>query len=326
MKRTIFLCIATVLSATVWSQSKETMSIQHSHYTTDYALYSPANYNKDEAKDYPLIIFLHGAGASSIPSEVGANILLAKDEHWPNNDAFVAVPVCHKGVNWEPLVLNEMLKGVLASHKIDPDRVYLTGPSMGGYGVWRWASENPELFAAAVPVCGGGDPDDVWAMRNLPTWAAHGQDDDVVLCSESVKMVDALKALGANVKLDIYPGIKHNAWDKIYYSNEFYDWLFSQKRRPMPSVETPSVEMDQYTGSYKLPWMGIVNISKVDGKLQLELTLSGQKMHLLSDAPGRFYVADMGRNMILFTKSPDGKVESLKLYGGDQPQIGQKIK
>lgn len=325
MKRFLFVCFVVLLSTSVWSQNKETLSVHQSHYTTDYALYAPVGYDQNEAVNYPLILFLHGAGGSSVPAEVVVNILSAKEEYWPNYNAFVVAPVCHEGVNWEPLILNKMLKEILATYHIDQDRVYLTGPSMGGYGTWRWASENPELFAAVAPVCGGGNPDNVWAMRNLPIWASHGEDDDVVLCSESIHMIDALKAMGANPKFDVYPGVKHNAWDKIYYSTAFYDWLFSQRRQPMPSIEIPAAEMDQYVGTYRLPWTGFVNINKVDGRLQVELTLSGQKMDLLSDAPGRFYVANNRSNMILFTKSSDGKVESMNLYGGDHVQVGHKV-
>jgi predicted peptidase len=190
---------------------------------------------------------LHGAG------ECGTNVWQV-DIHGPANYIaehpdfpFILVsPQCPAGQAWSNEVLLELLNEVSASHKVDPQRVYLTGLSMGGFGTWDLAVTHPEKFAAVAPICGGGEvlpvllaklgyatPERKEALKGLAIWAFHGAKDNTVPTSESDRMVHALKDLGASeVKLTIYPEATHDSWTQTYSNPDFYKWLLEHKRQP----------------------------------------------------------------------------------------------
>lgn len=181
----------------------------------------------------PLALFLHGAG------ERGAELDRVRIHGLPRElsagrelSCIAVSPQCPAGRFWTELtgVLAALIDDVQRRHPIDPTRVYLTGISMGGYGVWKLASEIAERVAAAVPVCGGGDPR--WAPRltSVPIWAFHGSDDPIVPASESIRMVSALEELGAPAKLTIYPGVGHDSWTRTFADDALYEWLFAQRR------------------------------------------------------------------------------------------------
>ena len=121
--------------------------------------------------------------------------------------------------------------GYLATTKADPERVYLTGLSMGGFGTWAWAAREPQRFAAAIPICGGGNPETAEKLVALPIWVFHGGKDNVVPLSRSEAMVKAIQqAGGRKVKLTAYPDAGHDAWTKTYDNPEIYKWLLSHTR------------------------------------------------------------------------------------------------
>ena len=136
-----------------------------------------------------------------------------------------------------------LLKGLSASLDFDSKRIYLTGNSMGGYGSWTWGGNSPQHFAAIAPVVGGigpGGPKDVtieldqWAanLAKVPVYAFAGAKDKVVPAERSVRMVDAIKKAGGKIaKIKVYEDQGHNARQVVYSSKEFYDWMFSQKRK-----------------------------------------------------------------------------------------------
>jgi len=198
---------------------------------TDYYLHLPASYDKDPQKKWPLILFLHGSG------ERGYDIKMVKNNGLPKNlDAqpefpFIVIgPQCSPGEWWSPLELDALLDLVEQKYRVDLDRVYLTGLSMGGYGSWALAAESPERFAAVVPICGGGDPDDVSRIKDLPIWVFHGGKDPTVPIQRSQEMVDALKKAGSSVKFTIFPEARHDSWVPAYAMPELYEWLAQQKR------------------------------------------------------------------------------------------------
>ena len=110
----------------------------------------------------------------------------------------------------------------MAKYAVDVDRIYLTGLSMGGYGTWRLATAYPERFAAIVPICSGGDPEKVGRLKDMPIWVFHGAKDTVVSPEQSEKMVDALKAVGGNVRFTLYPDAAHDSWTQTYDNPELY--------------------------------------------------------------------------------------------------------
>jgi predicted peptidase len=143
------------------------------------------------------------------------------------------------------------LDEAMAEFRADPNRVYLTGISMGGYGSWQLALDHPGRFAAIIPVCGGirpvpllpriqvtglpPAPADPYAaaaarLRNIPIWIFHGGDDRVVLTAESRSMNAALRAAGSTVQYTEYEGVGHNSWDRAYAEPELWRWLFEQRR------------------------------------------------------------------------------------------------
>jgi len=190
------------------SASKEwALSVgQHSHsfekqvtktVAYEFLLFLPKSFGQDRNKKWPLLTFLHGSGESGDDIQKvkvhGPPKLVEKDENFP----FIVVsPQNPVGIGWDAEALNTLLDEVLAQLPIDEDRVYLTGLSRGGYGAWYFACAYPERFAAIAPICGGGYPDAVCRLRNVPVWAFRGAKDDVIPISESKRMVEPLKQCG----------------------------------------------------------------------------------------------------------------------------------
>jgi poly(3-hydroxybutyrate) depolymerase len=124
----------------------------------------------------------------------------------------------------------EVVSGLQKEFSIDDKRLYLTGLSMGGYGTWDAISRYPKLFAAAVPICGGGDESAAASIKDIPIWCFHGGADPTVPTQRSRDMIKAIKDAGGNPKYTEYPGVGHNSWDKAYSEPELAKWLFAQKK------------------------------------------------------------------------------------------------
>lgn len=199
--------------------------------SADFLLYLPKEYGKDKSTRWPLVIFLHGAGErGSDVNKVKAHgppKLVAEGKEFP----FILVsPQCPENAWWDTQTLNALLDTVMNQYRVDADRVYLTGLSMGGFGTWNWAAENPERFAAIAPICGGGDERRARRIRNIPTWAFHGAKDEVVPLKSSQEMVDALRKAGGDVKFTVYPEAGHDSWTEAYSNPELYAWLLSHRK------------------------------------------------------------------------------------------------
>lgn len=197
----------------------------------DLLVYTPKSIS-EEKKLWPLIVFLHGSGERgndpnkikihSLPKVIDAN------ERFP----FIVVsPQCKEGQRWDTDALNALLDDVITKLPVDTNRIYLTGISMGGFGVWSFAIAYPERFAAIAPVCGWGRLQDVEKLRDKPIWVFHGAKDNVVPISESEKMVLFLQKFGnTKVKFTVYPEANHNAWDATYANPELYDWFLQHSK------------------------------------------------------------------------------------------------
>ncbi|MGE3818765.1 MAG: prolyl oligopeptidase family serine peptidase [Isosphaeraceae bacterium] len=197
----------------------------------NYLLFLPEGYEADKEKRWPLMLFLHGAGESGDALEKvkahGPPKLLEKKTDFP----FIVVSPQSPGRGWNPDTLNALLDDLSARYRVDPDRVYLTGLSMGGFGTWALAASRPDRFAAIAPICGGGNPRDAEKLKGLPIWVFHGAKDPVVPLGASESMVNALKAAGAaEVKFTVYPDASHDSWTETYDNPAFYEWLLSHKR------------------------------------------------------------------------------------------------
>ncbi len=213
-----------------------------------YRLMSPAN--PKPGQKYPLVIFLHGAGERGNDNNVQ---LVHGVKEFANAQArekfpcFLIAPQCPTGKRWvevdwsakqhdmppqpsEPLNwLLALLEQMKKEKPIDTNRIYVTGLSMGGYGTWDLLSRHADMFAAAVPVCGGGDEAKAPVMKAVPIWVFHGAKDTAVIPERSRNMVAAVKKAGGNVKYTEYPEVGHDSWNKAYADPELLPWLFAQK-------------------------------------------------------------------------------------------------
>ncbi len=179
----------------------------------------------------PLLIFLHGSGERGHDLELvrkhGPLKLIDAGQQIP---MIIAAPQCPTNRSWEVNRLNANLDDLLSQHLIDSSRIYITGLSMGGYGTWQWLSSRPEIFAAAVPICGWSSPAIAPAIKDIPIWAFHGAKDLVVPLAGSGNIIDALKQLGANPKFSVYPEAGHDSWTAAYETEELWAWLAAQKK------------------------------------------------------------------------------------------------
>ncbi|MBU0494605.1 MAG: prolyl oligopeptidase family serine peptidase [Chloroflexi bacterium] len=203
-----------------------------------YLLFLPRTYWTQPAKKWPLILFLHGSdgrGGSTLISLKSEGIPKLVEQQ-PNFPFIVVSPRYPEGggddVWWPHLAdgLAALLTKITAEYAVDPDRVYLTGFSMGGYGTWSIAALYPDRFAAIAPVCGGASPDTARALCHVPVWAFHGELDSMVPLIEEQGAVDALQACGGDVQLTIYPGAGHYIWPQTYDNPALYTWFLEHAR------------------------------------------------------------------------------------------------
>lgn len=254
-RRTLLLASLLALSPVAGQRSASAQSapptgflnglVRKGNQSMPYVVYVPRDYTA--GKKWPVILFLHGAGErgdSGLPqSQVGiGGAIRMRPDRFP---CLVVMPQCPTGKGWGHAIQGFIpdstdtadlalaaLDEVMARYSTDPDRVYLTGLSMGGFGTWSIGSRLPERFAALMPICGGGNPAE-WApkLKNLPIWVWHGDQDRAVPVERSRSMVEALKAAGATrVRYTELPGVGHNSWDAAYGNEEAISWLLGQVR------------------------------------------------------------------------------------------------
>jgi predicted peptidase len=196
-----------------------------------YLLYLPEGYEQSD-KAWPLILFLHGAGESGedlakVKVHGPPKLIEAQAMDFP----CIVVSPQSTGRGWQPDLLKALVDDLVSAYRVDENRIYLTGLSMGGFGTWSLAAAYPDRFAAIAPICGGGNPNDAEKLKNLAIWVFHGAKDPVVRLESSQRMVDALKQVGVDVKFTIYPDAGHDSWTATYENPEFYEWLFAQQRK-----------------------------------------------------------------------------------------------
>lgn len=220
-----------------------------------YQVYVPADY--DAAKRWPVILFLHGAGERGtdglVQTQVGlAPAIRADAKRYP---AIVIMPQVPPDSMWGGAPARAAMLALdrtLAEFSADPDRVYLTGLSMGGNGTWSLAFRHPERFAAVAPICGWvtpftqrwqgkhdvvpGNPEDAFdrlarKLAGVPVWIFHGEMDPVVPAEQSRKAAAALRAVTPQTQYTELAGTGHNSWDNAYGSAAFISWLFAQQRQ-----------------------------------------------------------------------------------------------
>ncbi|WP_367752740.1 prolyl oligopeptidase family serine peptidase [Flavobacterium sp. WC2430] len=195
-----------------------------------YALHIPVNTKEKK----PLIIFLHGSG------EKGNDIEKVKI-HGPfkylktdDLDAYVLAPQCPENEEWDNEVLYRLILKIEKENNIDPNRIYLTGLSLGGWGTYNLAFAHPNLFAALVPISGFVDLiqlEQACTIATIPTHIFHGLMDDVVNLDYAIAIYKELKKCNGNVELTIFDDSGHDSWSRVYDNKEIYDWMFQQIKK-----------------------------------------------------------------------------------------------
>ena len=199
--------------------------------TYPYLAYLPNGYKESMGKDWPLIIYLHGSSCK------GSNLDRLKKYGPPfyldrgmQVDAIVISPQCPSNRNWVyGDWFESFYKEILAKYHVDPSRVYLTGMSLGGFGTWNLASRYPQYFAAIMPLCGGGKPDMVETIGDVPTWVFHGDRDRKVKLNRSTEMVEAMQEMGSRPKFSVLKGEGHDI-HHVYAEQNVYEWLLAQHK------------------------------------------------------------------------------------------------
>lgn len=245
----LLLVTAGLLPASPMTSHTLTTDVAHP-VRLNYLLSLPSN--PAAAKRWPLLIFLHGAGergsdlsrvAKHGPTKLirGENLSPAEAAVAPLvRDSFiVAAPQCPEGSWWNSTDVLALIDHLLATQPVDPDRIYLTGLSMGGYGSWSLLVNHPQRFAAVVPICGGGQGIELLvsttahrtAVRTCGVWVFHGAKDPTVPLSESERMVALLRRNQAeDLQFTVYPEAKHDSWTEAYANPELYAWLLRHTR------------------------------------------------------------------------------------------------
>jgi predicted peptidase len=195
----------------------------------EYLVTLPKAYGRGEKS--PLLIALHGSGECGHDlKEVAFLPKMIVDGQKESPFVVVAPQLGSDHDWWSAETLNALLDDLLVKYDVDPDRVYLTGLSLGGYGVWDWACHSPQRFAAIVPIAGQPNPDWFQRLERLPVWAFHGALDKEVWPHEDEKMIKLLKEMGADAKLTMYAGVGHNAWSRAYREPGLWEWMLRQRR------------------------------------------------------------------------------------------------
>jgi predicted peptidase len=212
-------------------------------YALEYLVALPKGYDADKDKHWPVVLFLHGGGERgddlSKVRKWGPPAMIDKGHEF---EAIVVSPQCPADSWWEAQThaLFLLLDQIESRYRVDKDRIYVTGLSMGGYATWAMAGQAPDRFAAAVPICGGGTR---WqGMRvgraKLPIWIFHGDEDKAVPVDEAHQMLKHLERAGHDeAKVTIYPGVGHNSWSATYADEAMWTWLFEQRRNKPEAKE-----------------------------------------------------------------------------------------
>ncbi len=229
----LFLLCTILLTAQSGQEAHQFSGQQVVPAQYQYLLFQPSN--KINARDgkLPMIIFLHGAG------ERGTDVQKVKVhgppklvEQRPDFPFIVLSPQCLENKRWNPHALAALIDDIVAKYPVDPDRIYLTGLSMGGYGTWDLAQAYPNKFAAIAPICGGNDIN-AWMsihIKHLPIWVFHGALDTVVPVGQSAMIVRALEALKADVRFTVYSNAAHDSWTETYDNPKLYEWFLQHSR------------------------------------------------------------------------------------------------
>ncbi len=281
-----FLISLFAIASNIFSQDRSVMEKFESkthEYNSTYIQYRFFNPEIEDGQVYPLILTLHGSGERGSDNEIQitANKLATiwvETQNQNEHPCFVIAPQCPKDNRWvdsnwdldtfdfklltisnELSAVSDLLKKIIDDYPVDRSRIYITGLSMGGFGSWYMLLKHPTLFAAAIPICGAGDPNLACSIEHIPIWNFHGDIDKSVNVEGSRLMMSALenckndillipspnskeilineeirnKIIQSNLIYTEYKGKGHSIWDGTYENPLVRDWLFSKRLREL---------------------------------------------------------------------------------------------
>lgn len=219
---------------------------------SNYLLYIPPAYLEKKNEKWPLIVMLHGSGERGCSpkhlSKFGPFQAAQRQRDFP---FLVLGPVCPKGHWWSDatttLSVMGLIDNIVSQYNVDPNRIYLTGFSMGGFGTWDYAIQFPRKFAAIAPICGGGNPYRVSRIRHLPVMVFHGKNDKKVPFWQAQQMALTLSKMGGNVKFMMYPNTGHYIWQKVYEKPSLYSWFLQHNRQNNWGTSSVESRIRSYT-------------------------------------------------------------------------------
>lgn len=234
IKTLILIGILTFTVKSFTAEAQQPLKKVHYHYLT----YLPENYDSTQSNLYPVIIYLHGRSASGTDlnrvRRYGLPFFLDRGKKL---DFIVVAPQCPWGKRWSSENwLDTMMVELNAKYRIDNDRIYLTGMSLGGFGTWELANMYPNRFAAIAPMCGGGNPEWAENLTHIPTWVFHGVQDRLVPVTRSDQMVKALEKKDALVKYSRFSKKGHDL-HRMFDNDELYEWFKLFSLRPFDENE-----------------------------------------------------------------------------------------
>jgi poly(3-hydroxybutyrate) depolymerase len=324
--------------------------------TYRFVVYLPEEWRRDDHRLWPIMLSLHGRGERGSEGLWQTQIGLPQEvrdhpDRWP---FVIVMPQCPLDAVWTDPEMLAMAMAALDKETEefhgDPERTYLTGLSLGGYGAWELARDNPQRWGAIAIVASGvfwSYEPERWqqvatlpseyarAVGRTPVWLFHGADDPVVAPRESDLMFDALKASGGHVRLWIYQGLKHDSWTRAYNEPELPRWLLAHRALPAnasasaepapmaerlvipfhpPALKLPPAVLDALTGEY-IDKKGhpIVTIFR-QGELLYEKNLQGEIAELGAETPTLFfYVNGSSTTRLTFDHDPQGRITALTL-------------
>ena len=289
-RRLAMSCLALLVSGTLTQQASASDPLikksiegvygEDSTYPMPYRFFTPTGYDASDDKEYPLVLFLHGAGERGddnffqVANHIDGLIDATQSQKYAS---FLLAPQLtdYPYTNgWYPSSpfdrTMELLDQVINEYHVDINRIYITGLSMGGYGTFRYMAAFPNLFAAAVPMSGGGSTSTAATIKDIPTWVFHGSADATVPVQYSRNMVNAITAAGGHPLYTEIAGGPHDIWGNIYndyHTNKYglYDWMFSQSLSPAASIAAvPEVSTFWMMFVFIAGGMGCYVITKID--------------------------------------------------------------
>lgn len=250
LKLNLALILTLLASGTAFSQDRQKILVPKVFKNTQnesllYRIFIPHNY--DRKKKYPLVLYLHGGGgrgADNLKQIEGGNgyliDLFTQAETQTRYPSFVVAPQSPMQEGWieydsitatrQLRLVFELIGELQRNYSLDDRRLYVGGQSMGGLGTFAIIAEHPRLFAAGVPVCGGGDESKATRLAKTQVWAFHGEKDEAVRVERSRNIVAAIRKAGGQAKYTEYAGEGHLIWRLVVKEPELLPWLFAQRR------------------------------------------------------------------------------------------------